>query len=65
MTTKIMAEIIVDRQGRKRVTLPLRAYEHLLEDLRDLQIVAARRSEKAVGLEDFEARLRRRGLLPR
>ncbi|MBI4402315.1 MAG: type II toxin-antitoxin system Phd/YefM family antitoxin [Nitrospirae bacterium] len=53
--------------GRKsktaRVVLSRRRYERLMEDLHDLAVVAERRDEPSISLENMKKRLRRRGLL--
>ncbi len=57
-------QFIVDEKGRKTgVVLPFRRYQKLMEDLHDLAVVAERRSEKAVGLDELKRRLRLDGLL--
>jgi hypothetical protein len=51
-------EYVTDARGRrKRVILPVRDYEKLLEDLHDLAVVAERRDERAIGLDDLMQRL--------
>lgn len=53
---------IVDEKGKRTgVVLSLRRYEKLLEDLHDLVVVAERRSEKPVALEEMKRRLKRNG----
>lgn len=49
--------------GNGRVVLSRRRYERLMEDLHDLAIVAERRDEPTISLEDMKKRLRKRGLL--
>lgn len=44
--------------------IPIDEYEALLEDLQDLAVVAERRDEPRVSLEEVERRLRADGLLP-
>ncbi len=57
-------EFVVDSDGKKTaVILPVEEYEHLLEDLHDLAVVAERREEKPVSLEDMKRRLADDGLL--
>ena len=52
------------RKGKTaRVVLSRKRYERLMEDLHDLAVVAERRDESSVSLEDMKKRLRRRGLL--
>ncbi|HEY68391.1 MAG TPA: type II toxin-antitoxin system Phd/YefM family antitoxin [Thermoflexia bacterium] len=50
---------VVDAQGsRMAVILPLDQYERLMEDLHDLAIVAERREEEPISLEEMKRRLR-------
>ena len=57
-------QFIVDAKGKKTgVVLPLRRYQRLLEDLHDLAVVAERRSEKAISLDELKRRLTQDGLL--
>ncbi len=57
-------QFIVDEKGRKTaVVLPFRRYQKLMEDLHDLAVVAERRSEKSVSLDEMKRRLRHDGLL--
>lgn len=61
--------VIKDRCTRKttsknsRVVLSRKRYEELMEDLHDLAIVAERKDESEIGLEEMTKRLRKRGLL--
>ncbi|MCJ7708340.1 MAG: hypothetical protein MUO38_12075 [Anaerolineales bacterium] len=57
-------QFIVDEKGKTTgVVLSMRRYQKLLEDLHDLAIVAERRSEKPVALEEMKRRLKRDGAL--
>jgi hypothetical protein len=57
-------QFIVDESGRKTsVILALKDYRKLLEDLHDLAVVAERRTEEAVSLEEMKRRLAEHGLL--
>lgn len=48
-------QYIVDESGRKTaVVLPLGSYRKLLEDLHDLAVVAERRDEPRVTLEELK-----------
>ena len=50
---------VVDAQGsRMAVILSLDQYERLMEDLHDLAIVAERREEEPISLEEMKRRLR-------
>jgi len=63
MSTKSQ-RFVVDGKGEKTaVILPVEEYEHLLEDLHDLAVVAERREEEPVSLEDMKRRLADDGLL--
>ena len=63
-TTKIPWEqYVVDRNGKKKgVILPLAEYEQLLEDLHDLAMVAERREEKPIPMQEMKRRLKQHGL---
>ena len=57
-------QFVVDRDGKRQaVIVPLKEYERLLEDLHDLAVVAERREEEPISLEDMKRRLREDGLL--
>jgi len=57
-------QYIVDARGRKTaILLPLKRYRELLEDLHDLAVVAERRAEEPIPLEEIEHRLKEDGLL--
>ena len=57
-------QFIVNAKGKKTaILLPLRQYRKLMEDLHDLAVVAERRQEKTVTLEDMKRRLKKDGLL--
>lgn len=52
------AEYITNSAGRKKaVILPIREYQHLLEDLHDLAVVAERHEEYPVSLAEMKKRL--------
>ena len=58
------AQFIVNAAGKKTgVLLSMKQYEQLLADLHDLAVIAARREEKPVPLEEVKRRLQRDGLL--
>lgn len=46
------------------VVLPVQEYDALMEDLQDLAVIAERRDEPRVSLEQVKRRLRADGLLP-
>ena len=51
-------QFVVDAKGNKTsVILPLRRYQKLLEDLHDLAMVAERRDEDPISLEEMKRRL--------
>lgn len=55
---------IVDEKGEKKeVVIPIEEYEELLEDLHDLAVVAERRGEPTVPLEEIIEKLKRNGIL--
>jgi PHD/YefM family antitoxin component YafN of YafNO toxin-antitoxin module len=57
-------QYVIDTEGNKTaVILSLQRYEQLLEDLHDLAVVAERREEKPISLEEMKRRLREDGLL--
>jgi hypothetical protein len=56
-------KFVVDRKGRKTgVILSIARYNRLLRDLHDLAVVAERRGEVAISLEEMKRRLRAHGL---
>ncbi len=58
------AQYVVDRKGGKTaVLLPYKRYEQLLEDLHDLAVVAERREETSISLEEMKRRLKKNGVL--
>jgi PHD/YefM family antitoxin component YafN of YafNO toxin-antitoxin module len=57
-------QFVIDAKGKKTaVILPLRRYQKLMEDLHDLGVVAERRSEKPITLEEMKRRLKKDGLV--
>jgi hypothetical protein len=58
------AQYVFDEKGRKTgVLLSLKQYEKLLEDLHDLAVVAERKREKAIPIEEMKRRLKKDGLI--
>ena len=56
----VQEQYVVDTNGKKMgVILSLKHYQQLMEDLHDLAVVAERREEKPIGLEEMKRRLRR------
>ena len=57
-------QFLVDEGGRKTaIVLPLAKYRRLLEDMHDLAVIAERRQEEPIGLEEMKRRLKANGLL--
>ncbi len=57
---KFKSQYIVNEKGKKTgAILPIKEYEELLEDLHDLTIVAERRDEPTITLEELKERLRK------
>ncbi|MBO9369941.1 MAG: hypothetical protein J7575_02450 [Chloroflexi bacterium] len=57
-------QYVVNAKGKRvGVILSLRRYQRLLADLHDLAVVAERRDEKPIGLEEMKRRLKEDGLL--
>lgn len=55
---------VVNRDGKRQaIILPLEEYERLMEDLHDLAVVAERRDEETINLDEMKRRLREDGLL--
>jgi PHD/YefM family antitoxin component YafN of YafNO toxin-antitoxin module len=51
-------QLVVNARGKKTgVIMSLKQYEKLMEDLHDLAVVAERRSEKPVSIEDMKRRM--------
>ncbi len=62
--TKIREQFIVDQRGKKTaVVMRVGDYRRLLEDLHDLSVIAERREEPSVSLEEVKRRLKVDGLL--
>lgn len=56
-------QYLVDSSGKKAfVVLRVEEYEALLEDFHDLAIIAERREERTMSLEEFEDELKGDGL---
>jgi PHD/YefM family antitoxin component YafN of YafNO toxin-antitoxin module len=55
---------VVDPKGKKTaIILSLKRYRELMEDLHDPAVVAERRKERSVSLEQMKRRLKKDGLL--
>lgn len=57
-------QFVVDEAGNKKaVILPVEDYEHLLEDIHDLTVIAERKNEPSVSFDDLKKRLKADGLI--
>ena len=57
-------QFVIDARGKKTgVIVPVKHYEKLLEDLHDLAVIAERREEKPISLEEMKRRLEENGIL--
>jgi hypothetical protein len=57
-------QFLVDAKGRKTgVLLTFKRYEKLMEDLHDLAVVAERRPEEPISLDEMKRRLKENALL--
>jgi PHD/YefM family antitoxin component YafN of YafNO toxin-antitoxin module len=57
-------QYVVDSKGRKKaVIVAAKRYEQIMEDLHDLAVVAERRTEGTISLDEMKRRLNRDGLL--
>jgi PHD/YefM family antitoxin component YafN of YafNO toxin-antitoxin module len=64
MATELHPQYLTDSAGNKAfVVLTVEEYEDLIEDLHDLAVMAARRDDPRMSLDQFEERLRNDGLL--
>ncbi len=62
--TILREQYVVDTKGKKTaVILSIKRYEQLVEDLHDLAVVAERRDEEPISLEEMKRRLKKDGLL--
>jgi len=61
---KLREQYIVDGNGKKTaVIIPVKEYRRLLEDLHDLAVVAERRPEPTISLDEVKRSLRADGLI--
>jgi len=57
-------QFLIDEGGRRTaVVLPVSKYRKLLEDLHDLAVVAERREEETISLQEMKRRLKTNGVL--
>ncbi len=62
--TAMAEQYVVDGAGKRTaVILPIAQYERLLEDLHDLAVIAERRKEEPISLEEMKRQLKEDGLL--
>jgi len=62
--TNLRERYVIDAKGKRTgVLLSVKQYEKLMDDLHDLAIVAERRTEKSVTVEELRRRLKKDGLL--
>lgn len=55
---------VTDRKGKRTgVVLSIKHYSRLMEDLHDLAVVAERRDDKLVTIDELKKRLHKRGFL--
>jgi len=60
----VQEQYVVDTNGKKMgVILSLKHYQQLMQDLHDLAVVAERREEKPISLEEMKRRLKRDAIL--
>ena len=58
------AHYVIDVKGKKTGVLrSLRQYQKLMEDLHDLAVVAERKDEKPITLEEMKRRLKKDGFI--
>jgi len=59
-----LEKYVTDTRGKKTgVILSLKRYRQLMEDLHDLALVAERREEKSISLEEVKRQLKKDGRL--
>ena len=52
---KLKKNYIINKKGKKTaVIMPIKEYEHLLEDLHDLTVIAERRDEETINFDNFK-----------
>ena len=61
---KMRIQYITDKDGNKTdVVLPLQEYQELMEDIKDLAIVAEKKNEETVSHDEVIAKLKADGLI--
>ncbi len=69
MSQKVAAKTVQEQypvrgRGKNRaVIVPISEYLRMMEDLHDLAVVAERRNERTITLEEMKRRLKSRGIL--
>ncbi len=60
----VNVEYVISGEGKKKaVLIPWDEYQELIEDLHDLRIIAERKEEEIMSLDELKKRLKRDGLL--
>jgi hypothetical protein len=60
----VQEQFVIDAKGKTTgVIIPLKRYRKLMEDLHDLAVVAERRTEEPISLEEMKRRLKKDGAL--
>ena len=55
-------QFVMDTNGKKTaVIIPLKRYEKLLEDLHDLAVIAERRAEEPISMDEMKLHLKQNG----
>ncbi len=55
--TRKVKYIVNERGKRTHAIMPMKDYEELLEDLHDLVVIAARKDEDSISLDELKKRL--------
>ncbi len=64
MTEKAQPQFLInEKEPKTAVVIPLEKYEELLEDLHDLAVIAERKDEPTISLEELKNRLKADGIL--
>jgi PHD/YefM family antitoxin component YafN of YafNO toxin-antitoxin module len=57
-------KFIIDESGAKKaVIIPMEEYEELLEDIHDLTVIAERKDEATISVEELKKKLKANGLI--
>jgi len=63
-TREIEFQYVTNQAGEKTaVLLPIAEFEEIMEDLHDLALIAERRDEETISLEELKKELKRDGIL--